>query len=133
MPDAILLQDWITVQGAGSTDPVTQSASGYQDFGGYADIILYLDVSDYSGSSPRVYYQTAPTKDEDTFQTLGSTVVSATGLTQTINRYASASVPLARWVRWNVSAGSAFQMTFRLWAVARRGCSGPPLRLSWSP
>ena len=62
MPEAFLFQDWVTVQGAGSGDEVVQSAEKYLDPGGYADVVFYPDVSDYSGTALRVYYHTAPTK-----------------------------------------------------------------------
>jgi hypothetical protein len=48
-----------------------------------------------------------------------------TGLTtglQTLGivRWASASVPLARFVRWKLTASSAWNVTFRLWINANQ-------------
>lgn len=120
MPHSVLLQDWLTVQGVSSAEKVYQPESDWADLGGYIDVVFYLDVRALSGS-PTVRYQTSPTRDEAFFATMGSVGVTGTGLTQTVVRYASASVPLRRWVRWQIGGSSAFSLTFRVWATVRTG------------
>lgn len=120
MPQSVLLQDWLTVKGVSSGEVVVQPAEDWVDLGGYVDVIFYLDVRDFSGS-PTIRYQTGPTQDESLFSTVSSIAVTATGLTQTAVRYASASVPIRRYVRWRIGGTAAFSLTFRVWMIARRG------------
>ncbi|NUN16393.1 MAG: hypothetical protein HUU55_22420 [Myxococcales bacterium] len=120
MSQAILLQDWFTVRGASSGDPVVQAFNDWADLGGYVDVIFYLDVSSFSGS-PSVRYQTSPMLDESLFASMANVSVNSTGLTQTVIRYASASVPLRRWVRWRLDGASAYAVTFRIWMAVRPG------------
>ena len=116
MGAAAVLQDWISVRGATSSVTVVQSTSEWLDASAYADVAFYLEVKDYSGS-PTISYQTSPNQDEALFQDMGSVAVAATGLTQTLVRFATASVPLARFVRWKVGGTAAWSLTFRVNAV----------------
>lgn len=119
MPQAMLLQDWISIQGNSSSDSVIQSADTWKDLSLYTDVVFYLERKDYSGSTLTLHYQTSPTQDDSLFQDMDTVSISATGLTQTVVRFASATTPLARWVRWKVDAAAAWRLTFRVWMVVR--------------
>lgn len=121
MPAAMLLQDWITIQGNSSSDAVIQSADGWRDLQPITDVVFFLERKDYSGSGLTLHYQTSPTSDDSLFQDMATVAIAATGLTQTIVRFADASVPLARWVRWKVDASAAWRLTFRIWMTVRAG------------
>lgn len=119
MPQAVLLQDWTSVQGNSSSDSVTQSADTWLDLSPYSDVVFFFDRKDFSGSGLTIRFQTSPTTDDSLFQDMATVSVSATGVTQTIVRFADASVPLARWVRWKVDASAAWRLTFRVWTTVR--------------
>lgn len=117
----VLLQDWTSIQGNSSSDSVTQSADAWLDLQPFTDAIFYIERKDFSGTGLTVHYQTSPTSDDSLFQDMATVSISATGLTQTIVLFATASVPLARWVRWKVDASAAWRITFRVWMVVRAG------------
>jgi hypothetical protein len=135
------LTSWITIRGAnGST--VTQGESQWLDLRGFEDVVAWLqcnEVTKGGASNVTLAYQTAPTKDELLFTTSGSVNLAA-GSTPVITTVlmSSASVPLARWLRWQLTASgstSTFDATFRLWIAANIGphplrpkTSSPPLR-----
>ncbi|MBI4701730.1 MAG: hypothetical protein HY744_11330 [Deltaproteobacteria bacterium] len=116
MPATYLLQDWKYVSGTAG-DEIVQEESGWLDLGGLTDVTFYLTVKSYSGA-PTIHYQTSPSKDNDLFASMDSVTPGAAGRTVTIVRYSSASEPLARWVRWRITAAAAFTMNFRLWVAA---------------
>lgn len=120
MTHPIMLQDWMTVRGNAAATVVLQQEDCYADLIGYQDIGIYLDVSDFSGSA-RIEFQTSPTKEEALMLTMtGAAIVpAATGLqTPVYVTYASASLPLTRFVRWRASGTSAgWSATFRAWLV----------------
>jgi hypothetical protein len=119
-----LLQDWITVRGA-PTPPVTftQPENGYFDASGFQDIVIWLDIKEGSfgsGGSLAMAYQTAATKDEMFFVTMGSVQnASAAGITTTAMLKDTTPVPIARWLRWQVqvSSGTVWDMTFRIFCA----------------
>lgn len=121
MPQAFLLQDWTTLAGAAGSDTVIQSKDKWLDLGGYADVVFYVEFREYSGTSFRIYYKTSASGDDGAWSTMDSETPSSTGLIQSIVRYSAASVPLARFVRWEIGASAAFTATFRVWCVARPG------------
>jgi hypothetical protein len=113
-----ILQDWITIRGASSTT-VTQSESTYLDLAPYQDILFYLDCRELTGSTPTIAFQTSPTKEDFLFQAC----VAAFNLTTSpsnpyrviLNASSTPSVPLARFVRWQIAGpASTWDATFRV-------------------
>jgi hypothetical protein len=111
----LLLQDWLTVQC--SVDSVTQSASSWLDVKEFEDLVFFLDVKQQSGPPTVISYQTAPARENAAFVTLLSTSLVA-GTTATALLATYASVPVARFLRWQLSADGAFNTTFRVWVAA---------------
>lgn len=120
MSHAFMLQDWITLRGEDVI--ITQEADEWKDMGGYVDVVFYVEVREFSGT-PTMRLQTSPNQDDEFFNHMAALSLSASGLTQVINRFATASVPLRRWVRWRVSGqiGVPWAVTFRVWMCARPG------------
>lgn len=117
MGAAITVQDWTTVLGATSSDFTLQSPEGWIDASEWANVLLYLEVADYSGG-PSIYFQTSPAADEALWKTMVQVTPSQTGITRSIVRWESASTPLSSLMRWAVSAsGSNWRLTFRVRAI----------------
>lgn len=120
MSHAFLLQDWTTVSGLDVI--ITQDPSEWKDLGGYVDVVFYIEVTEFSGT-PTMRLQTSPVEDEAFFGHMAAVSLASSGLVQVVVRYATASVPLRRWVRWRVSGlvGVPWSSTFRVWLCARPG------------
>lgn len=114
MGATIMLQDWIALRGASSSDDIFQTASEWVDAEDYSDVTVLLEVSELT-SGMGVEIQTSPAVDERLFQVMTSFAPSGTGTSQSIVRFATASVPLARFVRWRLRhpVGS-WVFTFRI-------------------
>lgn len=120
MAHSYLLQDWTTVNGAAS-GTVKQGEDRYLDLAGYQDVALYLDVGTSSPTGLTVAVETSPLKEDGHFQAMYTFSSLTTGLQALgIVRWASASVPLARFVRWKITASTAWNVTFRLWINANQ-------------
>jgi len=124
--EARLLQDYVTIRGAG-TQAIIQSEGGWLDLSGYQDVVFWLEIKEYtvSGTTITVSFQTAANRDESSFVTIGSVAKDGTGspgVSVTSVLKDSANSPLARWVRWTSqnSGASAWDITFRLWLTAAR-------------
>jgi len=120
MAHAFLLQDWTTVSGAaGGT--VKQGEDRYLDLSGYQDVALYLEVGTSTPTGLTVDIETSPIKEDAYFDGMHSFASIAAGLQPLgVVRWASASVPLARFVRWKITAASAWSITFRIWINANQ-------------
>jgi hypothetical protein len=115
-----ILQDWITVRGSNNT--VTQSESEWLDLTQYEDVMFWIDVREVTGTVT-LNIQTSPTKDE-TFFTASTAAIytstitaSASPITPSTTKVlmASASVPVARYLRWSLTSATApFDATFRI-------------------
>lgn len=113
-------QDWITVSGRNSTDVVVQSELDWLDAEPYSDISIMCHVSKFS-SGTIIAVQTSPAEDDSLFQTMVTFSPSSTGITEQIVRYATASVPLARLIRWRATgASTGWSITFRLFVILKR-------------
>jgi hypothetical protein len=108
-----LLQDWITIKGsqAAANVTVTQSETDWMSFQAYQDIVFWLETKSLvlatGVTSITLEYQTAPAKDESLFVPMTTAITLAAGSTPTITKVLLAqnpSVPLARWVRWKLTA-----------------------------
>ena len=125
----LVLQDYILFRSDSGTTTATQDAGSWLDLAGYQDLVAFLEVKEFSGATTiQIAYQTAPTKDDSLFVNMTSAVTLATGLTTTKILKASASVPLARWVRWQLLAtgtSGPWGAMFRVWLACnlagRRG------------
>lgn len=118
MAQSFLLQDWNTVQLAAS-DSIVQAESDWLDLGPYTDLFGYTTTKQATaGVSATLHLETSPSRDNDLFQAMASIALTPTSQFTTAVRYASASVPLARWVRWRISATAAATVNFRVWISA---------------
>jgi hypothetical protein len=142
-----LLQPWTTVRAtAGSVLSLTQDEEEWLDLSSYADAAFWVDVWDVvlpSGSSPtpQVYLtlQTSPTRDESCFMPIAgplilnaNTVSNVASLIKSVR--GTSTVPLARWVRWQLtvpsSSSGSWGLTFRIRAVPSKQSFFAPTQLS---
>ena len=127
--DGLILQDWVTVRGAaGATvTRVVQSELAWADLAAYRDVVAWLEVREWSadaGVAVQLQYQTAVARDEGLFVSLAS-VNLAVGVTVTPILAATATVPLARFMRWSLapvtpSTTNPWDATFRILVAANR-------------
>jgi hypothetical protein len=116
---------------------ITQPESGWLDLSGFQDVVAFLDVREVlaqtsGGSGVSFSYQTAPTPDDSLFTQSGTSgTVSGATLVVTQMLKDTATVPLARWLRWQIApvggTGGPWDVTFRIWIAASRI---GPMRLS---
>lgn len=113
-----ILQDWTTIR-AGNISSITQGESGWLDLAPYQDVMFWIDVREYSGSAaPYVVFQTAPIKEDGLFQMMAQVQLSSvTNPTPVLLR--TATTPLARWVRWQLTGPGTggWDATFRVLAT----------------
>ena len=125
-----LLQDWLCMQGNGTT-PRVQASRDWMDLGSLSDVTLWLDVKSVDNpgvGSVVLTYETAPTKDDTLFRAVATITLSTTStpLVTKLRIADDPSVPLGRWLRWKLAAttaGDDWSVTFRLFAIAGRGVS----------
>jgi hypothetical protein len=105
-----VLQDWTTHRafngGNGSIISITQGESGYVDLADYDDLVLYLDVREFTtGATMSMSYQTAVSSDDASFVTMVGPFAISAATTPVVTRIlaAYAAVPLARYVRWQLT------------------------------
>ena len=115
-----LMQDWITVGGAGASGVlvVTQPSATWLDLAAARDAVFYLEVSAKdSPDSATLEYETSPTRDASQFRSMASRVMTPalTPYVQRVTVYDNPPVPLARWVRWRITypAAALWNVTFR--------------------
>ena len=116
--DGLLLQDWVTIRSDGNVSPsVTQGADSWFDLGNDEDVVFYLDVREVSVVGPvRMAYQTSPTKVESSFLTMLPAFTLAPGVRVDRGFFATAGVPLARYMRWQLTGpAGTWDATFRIW------------------
>jgi len=121
---AFILQDWTTIRAASGVTTITQAEDQWLDLSPYQDVTFWIDTKS-STNTPTIAFQTAPSKDDALFQAMvvpgysmptggvAAPVVVAAPMT-------TAAVPLARWLRWQVSAttGGIWDATFRVLIAA---------------
>jgi hypothetical protein len=115
--DALLLQDFISVSAA-STTQIVQSPSGWIDLGEIEDVVLYTDIRETSGTGT-LAIETSPTMQNGSFVSLVS-FTPAVGLRTDVVTAYLAKVPAARFLRWSLTApvGTTGDATFRIWVAA---------------
>jgi hypothetical protein len=120
-----ILQDWTTIRGGGSVTTVTQQETAWLDLGAYQEVVFWVDVKENTNNStaggpgPTLYLQTSPTLDDSFFQSMvaGVTMTASASPTVVPALLTNATVPLARYVRWQIVGTVSWDATFRI-AVA---------------
>jgi len=135
-----VLQDWITIRGTtgasgnafGGAGDIIQGESTWMGFSSFQDVVFWLDIREATlpTTSLNWAFETSPTKDNGLFLpmngTSGLAISSLTVGVQALQKVilASATVPLATWVRWRVSPINAtaqtWDTTFRVLVAANR-------------
>jgi hypothetical protein len=124
-----VLQDWTTQKanntGNGYVLSITQGASGYVELADYDDVILYLDVREFTTSATMsMSYQTAVSTDDASFVAMVAPFAIAAATTPVVTRIlaAYAAVPLARYLRWQLTTtvvgswDACFRITYAAFA-----------------
>lgn len=124
---SFVLQELSTFSGAaGTTVIITQPESGWLDLSAFQDIVAWLDLKELTlggATSVTCAYQTSPTKDDSYFVNMVTpvTLVATTPLTVTKMLMASTNNPLARFIRWQLTAlgpVSAWDVSMRICVAA---------------
>ena len=124
-----VLQDWLCMQGNGTT-PRVQSSRAWLDVAAFDSATLWLEVRSVvnpAAGKVTLFYEGSPTKDDALFTPLATIVLSKTNqpLVTKLRLADNPAVPLARWLRWKLvaSTGSDWSVTFRILAVGARAMS----------
>jgi hypothetical protein len=116
---AFILQDWTTIRAGGSsTVTITQQETDWLDLAPYQDVVFWIDIKD-STNTPTIFMQTSPTLDDSLFQAIisGGTPMAPSGVPAVIPALmasASTSIPLARYLRWQIVGTATWDATFRI-------------------
>jgi hypothetical protein len=116
-----VLQDFMTIRGTNNT--VTQSESEWLDLTQYEDVFFWIDCKELTGTTVTLNIQTSPTKDDTLFTSVYSqlltTAIQNPGSTGGKCLMSSATVPIARYVRWQLtSTATPFDATLRIFLSA---------------
>src|SRR5258706_1157345 len=118
------LQDYITIRSDIGVANVTQNETGWLDLAGFQDVVAFLEVKEFSGATTiSIGYQSSPSKDDSLFVSMTTAVTMVVGTTVTKMLKTSATVPVARWVRWQLSAttiSDSWDAYFRVWLACNR-------------
>jgi hypothetical protein len=100
---AFILQEWITIRGSVTT--VTQGEDGWLDLTAYQDLVFWVDCREVTGTTPAISFQTSPTKDDSLFTNVIASANLAAASTPAVTKalLASATVPVARYLRWQIT------------------------------
>jgi hypothetical protein len=118
---AFILQDWITIRGASTVATITQGEDSWLDLTAYQDLVFWIDCREFTGTTPTITFQTSPTKDETLFTAIATATTLAASSTPVIVKalLASATVPIARYLRWQLNGpASTWDATFRVLVAA---------------
>ncbi len=105
-----VLQDWVLVQGSNANDLI-QTERHWLDLSPFQDLIAWIDVrAATSPSSPTLFLETAPSKDELLFVSMNGSIATPTGYpmvsgnTPLVAQLAlgTAATPLATFLRWRI-------------------------------
>jgi hypothetical protein len=115
---SFVIQDWLLLEGGGNST-FTQPENSWLDLSDYQDVTFFLLVNQTSTGNT-ISYQTSPDKTDSVFQNMAPAVTLAASATPTVTQVLmlSAAVPLARWVRWQISGTGSWSVSFRLVAAA---------------
>ncbi|GMV40505.1 MAG: hypothetical protein AMXMBFR64_22210 [Myxococcales bacterium] len=119
MRGVIELAPWTNLSGGASQDFI-QPQREWPDIGSFADGTIFVDIKD-RGGAPTLHLQTAIV-EEDAYFVDFTGGIATTGTTLLVSRFATATTPMMRYLRWKVEAGaSAWNLTFRILAVLKHG------------
>jgi hypothetical protein len=124
------MQDWVTIRGASvASSTIAESEHQWLDLSDYRDVTLWTEVkaATIGAGAVTITFETCPTKDDSMFAVAGTPFSAATGVTVTVVHRDTATVPLARWLRWKITqsgAGQAWDVVFRVWVSAAGKTSG---------
>ena len=120
---SFVLQEWLTIRGVSTASPgqiITQGESGWLDLAPYQDVSFWLDIREFTPTSPAVptiVFQTSPIKEDGLFQNM----IAPVSLTLTpSNPYrvaiTTSQTPVARYVRWQLQSppSAPWDVTFRV-------------------
>jgi hypothetical protein len=136
-----LLQPWTTIRNNG-TAPFTQDCELWADVGSFSDAVFWIDVADtvVPAFSLQLTMQTSPSRDEAYFRPIAPPVTfpapgGSGGAPIVVKSIRAAStVPLARWIRWQLAlsnlATGAWGATFRVRAALSKQPFFSPTQLS---
>jgi hypothetical protein len=115
------LQDFTTIRGAVTV--VIQAETGWLDLSPFQDLFYWVDCREVSASgvTPSLTLETAPAKDDSLFQQIATATVLAASSTPTVVKASMtlAITPVARWVRWKLTANTGpWDATFRILLAA---------------
>jgi len=120
-----VLQDWTTIRGT-SNNTIAQGEKGWLDLSPFQDLFAWVDVRELT-STPSLFFDTSPTEDENFFVSMtgatnvtgGSSLVVATSPAIVKLPMLTATVPLARYLRWRlVGPAAAWDVTMRIVVAA---------------
>jgi hypothetical protein len=108
----------VTVRGSSSLATITQGEASWLDLCDYDSATFFLDVREVTGAVT-LTYQTSPSKDDASFQTLVAPILLATSQRADSALARFAFMPIARYVRWQLtSSSSPFDATFTIEVAA---------------
>jgi hypothetical protein len=111
-----ILQDWTTIRGAVTT--IVQAETDWLDLSPYQDVVFWIDVKE-STNTPTFTLQTSPSKDDSLFTALIPGVAPTAGTVSIQSAFmTTASVPLARFLRWQINGTPTWDATFRILVAA---------------
>lgn len=123
-----LVQDWLTLNGAGDIQFV-QTEALWLDISAYRDVMAWLHVearTPPAGADVQVLYETAPLPDDRLFATVGGPVSLLADDTVTVTQMIGnqSALPPGRLFRWKIklstSAGGNWSVTFRIFVALNR-------------
>jgi hypothetical protein len=126
---AFVLQDWVTIRGGTAITQIIQNEANWAQLDAFQDVFIWFQMPEVttSGGTLTMNLETAPIKDESLFTVMTSANLAMSGASQTpvIQPVLyTAAKPLAKWVRWRISASGSFSAawdsTFRLFLVANQ-------------
>jgi hypothetical protein len=118
--NSLALCEWTTIRGTSATSPVNQPADQWLDVSEFLDVVFWVDFREASGPLT-LNIQTSPSKDEACFKNMltVASITAANGPTAYTGLASSAPVPVAAWLRWQLtSSATPFVATFRIWLSA---------------
>ncbi len=113
---SFMLEDWLTIRGIASSTTV-QSEDQWLDLSPYQDLLVWVDCREFTGTTPQISIQTAPTKDESLMTTcIGPNNLTTSGVqVYKLLLSQNPTVPLGRWVRWSITGpAAAWDATLRI-------------------
>jgi hypothetical protein len=125
------LQDRVTLRGGSAITTITQGENGWLDLMGFEHAVIWLVVNELTagGGTVTLAYQTAVRPEDDLFISMAGAATTmpftpAVGVTVTPLFKDWLAVPLARWLRWQLTAtgtSSAWDIELEI-HVCASGC-----------